>query len=191
VTTICWDVDTQVDFIHHNGALAVPGAEPVLPHLATLSAWARRTGVRVVATADDHDIGHAEISGQTKVAATTLRDPLVIQPVPIEVAWLNGAIQAHRGELLLNKPGVDVFRWNPNAATVLEALAPTRIIIYGVATDFCVKAAVEGLARHAPAAELVIVRDAIRAIDDATGRALLVEWAARGFTITDTVEVVT
>ncbi len=208
MTTICWDVDTQVDFIHHNGALAIPNAEAILPQLAALTAWAHRTGVRVVATADDHDIGHAEISdhpdfvttfpphcmrgtfGQTRVTATALREPLVIQPVPLEAARLTSAIRAHHGDLLLNKPGTDVFRWNPNSATVLATLAPARIVVYGVATDFCVKAAINGLAQHARGAELVIARDATRAIDEAAGRELLTEWAARGFTICDTVAVV-
>ena len=32
MTTIIWDVDTQHDFIHANGLLAVPGAESILPN---------------------------------------------------------------------------------------------------------------------------------------------------------------
>lgn len=208
MSTICWDVDTQVDFIHQEGALAVPGAAVIVPQLRALTEWARRTGTRIVATADDHDLGHAEITdhpdwvttfpphcmrgtpGQAKVSATALHHPLVVQPVPLDANTLAAAVRAHRGEILLNKPGTDVFRWNPNAVTVLAALAPTRIIVYGVATDFCVQAAVGGLARHAPAARLVIVHDAIRAIDEAAGRTLLAEWATRGFTLATAAEIV-
>ncbi|MEP6590861.1 MAG: isochorismatase family cysteine hydrolase [Gemmatimonadota bacterium] len=207
MTVICWDVDTQVDFIHHDGALAVPGAEAILPRLETLTAWARRTGAQIVATADDHDIGHAEITanpdwkttfpphcmrdtpGQRRVAATALVSPLILQPVPLPAAAVADAVVAHNGEVLLNKPGTDVFRWNPHAATVLSALRPTRIVVYGVATDVCVRAAVDGLARHAPGAELVIVADAVRAIDAAAGDALLEEWRKRGCRITTTAEL--
>jgi nicotinamidase/pyrazinamidase len=207
MTTICWDVDTQVDFIHPDGALAVPGAEAIVPQLRLLTEWAHRTHTRIVATADDHDLGHAELSdnpdwlvtfpphclrgtpGQQKVPATALLDALVIHAVPHDAAVLSDAVRAHRGDILLNKPGTDVFRWNPNAATVLTALAPARIIVYGVATDVCVLAAVNGLFRRAPHAELVVVRDAVRAINGANEPALLAEWAARGALLMTTAEI--
>ena len=207
MTTICWDVDTQADFIHPDGALAVPGAEAIVPQLRRLTEWAHRTQTRVVATADDHDLGHAEISnhpdrlttypphcmrgtpGQEKIPATLLHDPLIIHAVPHDPAGLSQAVREHRGDILLNKPGVDVFRWNPNAATVLAALNPARIVIYGVATDVCVLAAVNGMSRLAPNAELVIVRDAVRALNDATGCTLLADWVVRGALLMTAAEI--
>jgi nicotinamidase/pyrazinamidase len=208
MTTICWDVDTQADFIMSDGKLAVPAAEELIDNLRTLADWAHRTGIRIVATADDHDVGHAEITdhpdwkttfpphcmrgtpGQRKIDATTLRNPLVIQPVPLDATAVRRSVLDHDGDILLNKPGTDVFRWNPNAATVLDALAPDRIIVYGVATDFCTRAAVEGLARLRPQATLVIVRDAIRGINEANSTACISDWAARGYTLRTTAEVV-
>lgn len=201
MTEIYWDVDTQHDFIAANGLLAVPGAEGVLPVLARLTEHAHAQGIRIVATADDHDLGHAEISsapdwkttypphcmrgtaGQRKVAETTLRTPLIVHAVPHDAAALTAAVRAHAGDVLILKPGTDVFRWNPNAATVLAALAPSRIVVYGVATDVCVVAAVDGLRRLAPDAELVVVEDAVAALDGDRGRALLAEWAARGIRV--------
>lgn len=209
MTTICWDVDTQVDFILASGKLPIQGAEAIIPNLQLLTDWAHHSGIRIVATADDHDVGHAEITdhpdwsttfpphcmrgtpGQRKIAATTLRDPLLFQPVPLEAADVAAAVRTHHGDILLNKPGTDVFRWNPNAATVLATLAPDHIIVYGVATDFCTRAAVTGLARLRPEADLVIVRDAIRGIDDAVSRALVGEWRATGHTVVTTAELVT
>ena len=99
-------------------------------------------------------------------------------------------LRAHHGDILLHKHGTDVFRWNPNAATVLATLAPTRIIVYGVATDICTKAAIAGIARLRPEAELLIVVDAIRGIDDQASRALLNEWRTAGHLLTHTAEVV-
>ena len=194
---IFWDVDTQVDFIMKHGKLAVPGAEEIIPRLRELTAWAHRSAIPIVATADDHDVGHAEISdhpdwrttfpphcmrgtaGQKKIDATTLRDPLILQPVPLERDEVVAAVRAHRGDFLLNKPGTDVFRWNPNAATVLDTLAPDRVVVYGVATDFCTRAAVTGLARHRPQMEMVIVVDAIRGIDATASEALIARVARR------------
>ena len=204
LTTICWDVDTQVDFVMPNGKLYVAGAEALIANLEALSDWAHRNGIRVVASADDHDLGHAEISdhadwkatfpphcmrgtpGQQKIAVTALYNPLILQPVPLDPALVTASVRAHRGDILLNKPGTDVFRWNPNAATALDALAPDRIIVYGVATDICTRAAVAGLAGLRPTAELVIVTDAIRGIDDEASRALVAEWRAAGHTLTTT-----
>lgn len=194
-------MDTQADFIMRDGLLAVPGAEEIIPALAMLTDWAHRSRVRIVASADDHDIGHAEIvdapdwkttfpphcmrgtPGQRKIAATTLQDVLLFQPVPVDRAAVVAAVQRHRGDILLNKPGTDVFRWNPSAAIVLDTLAPTRIVVYGVATDFCTRAAVEGLARLRPEAELVIVSDAIRGISNTDSDALLEHWSNSGHTL--------
>ncbi len=205
---ICWDVDTQVDFIMSTGRLAVPGAEALIPQLTQLTGWAHRHDITIVATADDHDIGHAEISdhpdwkatfpphcmrgtpGQQKIPATTLRNPLVIQPVPLAAAEVVAQVRAHDGDILLNKPGTDVFRWNPNAALVLDALDPGRVVVYGVATDICTRAAVAGIARLHPEAELMIVVDAIRGIDDAASRDLIAEWRAAGHRLVRTAEVV-
>ncbi|HEY4100617.1 MAG TPA: isochorismatase family protein [Gemmatimonadales bacterium] len=202
MSVICWDVDTQVDFMMADGKLAVPGAEAIIPALDRLTSWAHASGIQIVATADDHDVGHAEITdhpdwqstfpphcmrgthGQTKIAATRLRDPLIFQPVPLDQGEVERAVRRHTGDFLLNKPGTDVFRWNPNAATVLDTLAPDRIVLYGVATDFCTRAAVMGVARLRPEAELQIVTDAIRGINEPASRALLVEWSAAGYTLT-------
>jgi nicotinamidase/pyrazinamidase len=205
--TICWDVDTQVDFMMADGKLSVPGAEAIIPALERLTRWAHDGRTPIVATADDHDVGHAEITdhpdwqttfpphcmrgtaGQRKIPATALCDALIFQPVPLDQAGVADAVRNHRGDFLLNKPGTDVFRWNPNAATVLETLAPERVVLYGVATDFCTRAAVTGVARLRPDAELVIVTDAIRGINEPASRALLVEWSALGYTLARSTEV--
>jgi nicotinamidase/pyrazinamidase len=208
MTSICWDVDTQQDFISASGLLSVPKAENLVPNLKALTDWAHARDIRIVATADDHAPGDAEISdtpdwtatfpphcmhgtpGQLKIAATMLRNPLTIEPELRDAAELGAALRAHDGDILLHKQGTDVFQWNPNAATVLAALAPDRVIVYGVATDICTKAAVAGIARLRPQARLVIVIDAIRGIDDAASRTLLGEWRAAGHQLASTAEVV-
>ena len=128
--------------------------------------------------------------GQQKIAATALRYPLLLQPVPLDAVEVAAEARTHRDDILLNKPGTVVFRWNPNAATVLATLAPERIIVYGVATDFCTRAAIAGLARLRPEAKLVIVTDAIRGINDDTSRALVNEWRASGHMLLKTAELI-
>ncbi|HSC58556.1 MAG TPA: isochorismatase family protein [Gemmatimonadales bacterium] len=205
MTTIFWDVDTQHDFMRPEGKLYVPGAETIAPTLRALTDHAHREGIRIVASADDHVAGHRELSatpdflttfpdhcmrgtpGQRKVAETALRDPLVIEPeVDPGVA---ARVRAHRGDILLHKHWFDVFT-NENVPAVVDALAPDRIVLYGVATDVCDKYAIEGLRRRYPAIELWFVTDAARAIHPERTEELLAEWRAAGVRLTDSATVI-
>jgi len=204
---IFWDVDTQHDFMDPDGRLYVPGAEALVPALAALTEFAHVHGIPIVASSDDHVPAHAEISdapdwattfpphclrgtaGQRKIAATALVTPLVLEPFPEDPASLAARVRAHRGDFLLLKHELDVFS-NPNTRVVLQALAPEAIVLYGVATDFCDRRAIEGLLRERPAATLFFVADAARAIDRANGEALEREWSARGVRIVRTADIV-
>lgn len=198
--TLFWDVDTQYDFMMADGKLYVPGSEEIIPTLARLTTHAHAHGIRILASADDHVPGHRELSetpdwketfpdhcmrgtpGQARIAATRLRNPLVIEPTPADPAALTRQVLAHDGDLLFHKHWFDVFT-NPNLLPVLDALTPDRIVLYGVALDVCDRYAVEGLLRHRPDIPLTVVTDAVRAIDAAAGQALLADWAARGVTL--------
>ena len=193
--TVFWDVDTQQDFIHADGKLAVPGADALVPTLGALTRYAHEHGIRIIASADDHVPGHRELSatpdfrttfpehcmrgtpGQRKIAETTLRDPLVIGPEPDP--HLAARVSVHRGDLLFHKHWFDVFT-NPNVPVVLDALRPARIVLYGVATDVCDKYAIEGLLERAPQADIDFVVDAAAAIHPEEVDGLLEGWRRRG-----------
>lgn len=203
-STVFWDVDTQVDFMHADGKLYVPGAEEIIPTLKALTEYAHRRGIRIVASADDHVPGHRELSptpdfkttfpdhcmrgtpGQRKIPETALEDPLVIEPEPD--AALAAKLRAHDGDLLLHKHWFDVFT-NANVPTLLAELRPTRIVLYGVATDVCDKYAVEGLLERAPQAEIHFVVDAARAIHADRVDDLLEGWRRRGVRMVTAAEI--
>jgi nicotinamidase/pyrazinamidase len=203
---IFWDVDTQFDFMHADGKLYVPDAEHIIPNLKQLTDYAHGHGIRIVASADDHVAGHPEISerpdwkttfpphcmrgtpGQRKIAETALTDPLVIEPVRADPAALADRVRAHRGDILFHKHRFDVFT-NENVMPVLEALAPDDIVLYGVATDVCDKAAVEGLLERLPQARLFVVTDAVKGIDKDVSEQLLKEWGEEGVRLVKTREV--
>jgi nicotinamidase/pyrazinamidase len=194
---IFWDEDTQRDFMLPEGKLYVPGAESLRSTLGALTRFAHARGIPIVASCDDHDVADPEISsapdwattfpphcmhgtvGQRKIAETTLSNPLVLQPVQEDRTALVRRIRGHRGDFLLLKHTLDVFS-NPNTRVVLESLAPEAIVLYGVATDFCDRFAIEGLLRERGGATLFFVTDAARAIDPGRGDALIQEWARRG-----------
>ena len=194
---IFWDVDTQHDFMMSDGKLYVSGSEEILDTLGRLTDWAHDKGVPIVASADDHEPGHPELSdspdwretfpphcmrgsgGELKVAQTTLRDPLIIEPELADAVLLERRVAGHDGDFLLRKHRFDVFS-NPNTVTLLRALDPEAIVLYGVALDVCNRFAIEGLLQQWPQAVIYLVTDAVRAIRPDEGERLMSEWAARG-----------
>ena len=186
------DVDTQRDFLDRGGALFIAGSEAIRPNLARLTNFAREQQIPVLATACAHHEGDPEFAvfpphcllgtpGQERVA---------------ESAWPGGVI-FKAGEafarplpphLTLFKTRYDVFS-NPDADRVVAVYAeddPT-FVVYGVATDYCVKCAVEGLLDRGKKVALVV--DAIRAVDPSSEAGLLTTFAQRGalLTVTDVV----
>lgn len=201
-----WDVDTQADFMLPGGALYVPGAEAIIPNLRRLTDYAHHAAIRIVASADDHTPADAEISatpdwaatfpphcmhdtpGQGKIPETALVEPYVVAAEGTNPGIVRQQVTTHDGDVLILKRALDVFS-NPNTGAVLKALDPARIVLYGVATDFCDRAAVEGLLARRPGTQLYFVSDAARAIDPARGAALEQEWAAKGVRLVTTDEV--
>lgn len=200
-----WDVDTQVDFIHQSGALAVPGAEAITSNLARLTRAALEHDVPVVASADDHQASDDEISdqpdfattypphcmhgtpGQEKIRETTIAGARVIGHQDLSETEIARQVREAGPALVILKKRFDVFS-NPNTEKVLAALRPQRIVLYGVATDVCNNAAVEGLLARGHT-HLTVVTDAIRALDEDQVDDLLDAWQSRGVTLRTTDEV--
>jgi nicotinamidase/pyrazinamidase len=204
--TIFWDVDTQVDFMVPEGRLYVPDAVAITSNLERLTRHARESGIPRVASVDDHTLQDPEISatpdfretfpphclrgteGQKKIAATTMRQPVVVPNRPEDAALLRARLRAHQGEILIEKSRFDVFT-NPNTETVLDALAPDTIVVYGVAQDVCDAHAIRGFLRRG-GTRVVFVEDAARPIDAERGRELLEEWKRQGVAVARTEEVI-
>src|SRR5256712_13075044 len=127
--------------------------------------------------------------GQRKIPETALRDPLVTEPASCDPEALGQGVGAHRGDILFHKPRSDVLT-NENVMTVLEVIDPDDIVLYGVATDVCDKAAVEGLLEHRPHTRVFVVTDAVKGIDKDVSEQLLKEWGEEGVRLVQTNEVV-
>jgi nicotinamidase/pyrazinamidase len=192
-----WDVDTLNDFIWPEGKLYVPGSEEIVPVLGALTDFAHDHRIPILASADNHELSDPEISdspdwkttfpphcmrgtrGQQKIAKTTLRDPLVLDREPREKHHLVREVRDHQGDFLILKGALDVFS-NPNTVTLVQTLDPDAIVLYGVATDFCVKWAVEGLLGRLPGKRIYLATDAIRPIYPEDGQRLLAAWHDAG-----------
>lgn len=186
MNTVFFDVDTQLDFLYPAGALYVPGAESIVPRVAALNRYAAEHGIPVVSTMDAHTENDPEFrdwpphciagtAGQQKPAATLLEPRTVIRSTR-EDFDLKDARQ-----ILLEKQSVDCFT-NANLPALLDQLNAKSCVVYGVATEICVKIAALGLLKSGRRVQLVT--DAVRSLDDTKCTPFLQDFAAAGGEIT-------
>ncbi len=180
---VFFDVDTQRDFMEQGGALYVARASEIVPNLARLTQTATRRGIPILATACSHHERDQELQlfpahcmagtpGQTRIEATARVDSVVL---PVGTP-LRGKRPPH---LTLEKHEYDIFS-RADASEILDRYNEEHplFVVYGVATDYCVRKAVEGLLRRG--CRTAIVVDAIRAIDPAAETKILTDFARRG-----------
>ena len=179
------DIDTQHDFMDVDGALYVPGAEDLIPAIEKLYALATAKRIPIIATMDCHAEDDPEFAeygfpphcvrgtyGWEKIDATVTDDSVVI---PRE----GGALDRLPSQVIIEKVAFSVFT-NPHAERVILETVPrlagiepadVEYVVFGVATDYCVKAAAIGLAERG--ASVYVVTDGIAAVDVETGEEAL------------------
>lgn len=191
---VFFDVDTQADFMLPQGKLYVPGAEQIVPNLRRLMNWAQTHHVPVISTADAHAPDDPEFAawpphcvagtpGQQRIPETRLPDPVVIACRP-------GAFTppaAWTGQYIVEKRAYSA-QDNPNFDSMLNALGLRPAVVFGVATEYCVRAVTLDLCRKHFA--VAVVADAIQAITPEGGKAALEEMAAAGARLVTTADVV-
>ena len=188
-----FDVDTQIDFMDPTGRLYVPHSEEIIPHLTRLMAYAREQNIPVVSSADAHAPNDPEFKvwpphcvvgtrGQQRIKQTSLPGALIVSmqsgPFIRPAKWPS--------QVIIEK---DVYATsaNPNFDAILEALGPRRYVVFGVATEYCVRADVLALRQRNKPVELVV--DAIKAITEEDGRQALDEMVAAGAKLVKTGDV--
>ena len=190
--TVFVDVDTQVDFIEPDGALHVPGAEGLKGRLRALVAAAEAGGAPVVASADAHVAGDPELGRFPPHCMAGTPGARKIPETRPARAGVVGADGTRRGPaeggatVVLEKVTFDLFD-NPAAEAVLRDTGAERAVVFGVALDYCVRAAALGLA--ARGYETVVVEDATAPVTAEGGRAARAELEAAGVRFRTTAEV--
>lgn len=192
--TVFIDVDTQADFLFPAGGLYVPGAETIIPQLAALTRFAAANGLTIVSTADAHSENDVEFQtwkphcitgtlGQHKAPETLLDRPLVVRTDPAAFPAIADVSSAK--QIIVEKQRLDCFS-NPNLVPLLATLSATRYVVYGVATEYCVQCALNGLIQLGRPIELVT--DAIRGIGAEAGETVD-RFRARGVSLVTTADV--
>lgn len=142
------DIDTQIDFMLPHGRLYVESAEQLLPLLKQLTQFARAHHIPIISSMDAHTADDPEFQqfpphcvkgtpGQQKVPETLTSAPVVI---PERGSF---ALPGSAEQVIVEKSSLDIFS-NPNTEVLLAQLKRGELVVYGVATDYCIKAAVLG-----------------------------------------------
>lgn len=188
-----FDVDTQIDFMDPAGKLYVPHAEDIIPRLVQLMSYARERNIPVLSSADAHAPDDPEFKiwpphcvtgtrGQQRIKETSLPGALTIPmrscPFVSPEKW--------PPQIIIEK-NVYQTSANPNFDAILEALGERRYVVFGVATEFCVRADVLALRERNKPVQLVT--DAVKAITDEAGHKALEEMAAAGAELVTTADV--
>jgi nicotinamidase/pyrazinamidase len=193
MTTVFFDVDTQIDFMYPAGALYVPGAETLVESIGALNRHAASQGWIVISDMDAHSEDDPEFkvwphhcvpgtTGQQKAAATLLEKRVTIPNGPCDLR-IGGAQQ-----ILLEKQTIDCFT-NRHLPELLERLNAERYVVYGVVTEICVKCAAFGLLKTGRRVEIVM--DAVRSLNDEASAKMLADFQAAGGVLTTMAHVLT
>jgi len=160
---IHYQVDIQNDFMNPNGALYVPKAEELKTAIGNLSKCARTNKIPIWCSIDIHygDEKHKEFEGELQKWGGPFPDHCMAGTIGAE-----RIVEVYRMEnKTFSKHTYDIFA-DPNKflEKALIENGVKKAIIYGVATDYCILAAVMGMQKLG--IQCYVVTDAIKGIDD-------------------------
>jgi nicotinamidase/pyrazinamidase len=209
------DVDVQNDFCEPSGALYVSGSPNAL--YRSIVAHAQSNGAPIVGSVDSHafDAWEFASSGRTgpdgqapgfpdhcvkgtwgwmKVEGTLpkrFRFVPNVEHANVQASLVEELVRGEAQGIYFEKEVYSLFA-NPNAAGVLDELrrsvsTPLECVVFGVATDYCVRAACLGLAERGYAT--IVLEDAIRGITGAGTRDALEAMRAAGVRVTTVSEL--
>ena len=207
-----WDVDTQKDFMNENGALYVPDAEIIKPNLKRLTDFAlNKKNVYLVSSVDWHELNDIEFKefpphciketeGAKKIYE--IPNPLIIPQIKKSCSVfenvkekISDALRNNTMEFLIQKKQINVFE-NPITEYLLQELSNKEIesvFVYGVATDFCVRAAVlsikEFFNKNKINTNIYLIEDAIKGVIPKKIEDTLYEFKKKGVKFVKTKDV--
>ena len=198
---LLWDCGTQFDLADIDGTLYVPGTTTIRPRLQRLAESARRRGVPRLCTLVTHREGDPDITagkpdykttfpvhclegtpGWRQVAETTCERPVEIPREPHAERPIRESLRAYQAEILVEVAGFDPWP-HPALPTILEPLAPKKVVVCGVPADKTVVPIVNGLLERGLG--VVVVEDAVKPFDAKAWDQARAAWAEKGVAFVD------
>ncbi len=188
------DIDTQFDFIDPSGALYVNGAQDITENLNKLTEYAVKSGVPVISTQDTHIVNDPEFDdfpphciagsgGHDKIKETIVKNALLVNINDSEKI-----LEYKYRNWIFLKTELDAFS-HPLFEKFIERYKEREIVVYGVATEYCVKLLSRGLLEREY--KTTIVEDAIRGVTEDAAAAVLRELKSKGAILKRTDEIIT
>lgn len=169
-------VDCQKDFIDSDGALAVKGAEEIRENIAKLIDLADKKDAIMMASVDEHPEVDPEFDifpphcvngtdGQKMIEEATYMEEY--QRFIANSGSLPDNLPVN-AQIIFEKQTYDVWKpreegGNPNLKHALANFGVKSVIVFGVATNICVEAAVNGFIDNE--IKVFLVEDAIKGIN--------------------------
>jgi nicotinamidase/pyrazinamidase len=180
------DVDTQIDFMLPHGKLYLEESRLILGNLHRLLEYALMRRILILQTADTHTDNDPEFTtfdfpahcvagtpGWNRVQETRLVPDLVISKDESSPLSFTGCERV----ILIEKPSFSIAT-NPRAIHLLRALQPCHFVVFGVATEGCVRQSILSLREMNFAVSVVI--DAVAHGQIKVGEQALEEFASLG-----------
>jgi nicotinamidase/pyrazinamidase len=189
---IFWEVDCQADFMLPGGKLYVPGAEELLPNIRRLTNAAGEGKVFLVShgcfhTPDDPEFKQfpphcVQGTPGAELVPEAVTDHLFRIPNTSQ-SQLPSDLKTYQ-QILLEKQTLNIFETR-HADELVERLGTSpEFIVFGVATEYCVRLAAKGLLERGR--RVSIVGDAIEALKSEEGARAISELRGLGAQIINT-----
>ena len=195
MNTVFVDIDTQFDFMDSRGNLYVPGAEDIVGNIKKLFDYAKEHKIKILSSIDAHTVDDPEFKlfsahcikgtpGNQKIEASTCNNNITIENREQEITEF---IMDHE-QIIVESQTFDIFE-SVNTDKILKKLEAQNFVVFGVATDYCVKAAVLGLLKRGY--NVSLVTDATKAITKDGEENALKEMKDAGAVFTTTKGIIT
>jgi len=183
------DIDSQFDFMNPEGKLYVPDSINIIDNLKRLINIARKENIKILGSVDAHKTDDPEMNtvggpfplhcikgekGQKKIPETKPLNPIYVENREYTEDELEKVVN-HKGEIYFEKQSYTVFE-NPNAEKIFKNY--DNFIVFGVATDYCVKSAVIGLLDMKK--NVYVIEDAIKPVTEAGGKEAIEQMKKKG-----------
>ena len=193
--TVFVDIDTQFDFMNPRGNLYVPDAEDIIDNIKKLFDYAKEHKIKILSSTDAHVVDDPEFNlfpahcvkgtpGNQKIEASTCNDNITIENREQEITE---SIMDH-DQIIVESQTFDIFE-STNTDKIVKKLDVQNFVVFGVATDYCVKAAVLGLLKRGY--NVSLVTDATKSITKEGNEKSLNEMKDAGAVFTTTEDIIT
>ena len=195
MNTVFVDIDTQFDFMDPHGNLYVPGAENIIDNIKALFDYAKEHKIKILSSIDAHTVDDPEFNlfpahcvkgtpGNQKIAASMCNDNITIENREQEIIE---SIMDHE-QIIVESQTFDIFE-SINTDKIIKQLDAQSFVVFGVATDYCVRAAVLGLLKRGY--NVSLVTDATKSITKEGNEKSLNQMKDAGAVFTTTEDIIT